>query len=282
MGTTKRERQRSNRQSKLQAAQQAVEKAKTRRRILKVVAMVAAALLAAFLYATFAGDDTKTDTGQDSTDTSIAEGSTSPTIALSPTAPGKSITGVTPCPPANGSVDRTTTFAAAAPMCIDATKAYKAVVSTNKGELTIALDPKTAPLAVNNFVVLARYHYYDGVPFHRIVNDFVAQAGDANPKNGRLGTGGPGYTFADELPASPAGYVPGAVAMANSGPNTNGSQFFVFVGPSNPFIANPTYTIFGTVEVGMDNTVPAIMAAGTDDGAVTEAVIIASITISES
>ena len=131
-------------------------------------------------------------------------------------------------------------------------------------------------------MVLSRYHYYDGVPFHRIVKDFVAQAGDANPRNGQLGTGGPGYTFPDELPASPSEYVPGVVAMANSGPNTNGSQFFVFVGPNNPFTANPNYSIFGKVTDGMDSTVKAIMAAGTDDRGVTQLITIDSITISES
>jgi len=114
------------------------------------------------------------------------------------------------------------------------------------------------------------------------VDDFVAQAGDANPRNGQLGTGGPGYTFPDELPASPAEYVPGVVAMANSGPNTNGSQFFIFVGPNNPFTANPNYSIFGKVTAGMDSTVEAIMAAGTADQGVTEIITIDSITITES
>ncbi len=283
MGTAKRDRQRANRQSKLQAAQQAEEKAKTLKRVLKVGGLVAVALLAAFLYATFAREDSSsTDTAQNPTSTSVADETTASTVALSAPAAGKTIAGTTPCPAANGSDERTTTFASAPAMCIDTAKTYKAVVSTNKGDFTIVLDPKTAPLAVNNFVVLSRYHYYDGVPFHRIVNDFVAQAGDANPKNGRLGTGGPGYSFADELPASPSAYVPGVVAMANSGPNTNGSQFFIFVGPSNPFTANPSYTVFGKVDPGMDTTVPAIMAAGTDDAGVTEAVIINSVTITES
>ena len=110
-------------------------------------------------------------------------------------------------------------------MCIDPAKKYTAVVDTNFGSFTIELDPKAAPNTVNNFVVLSLYHYYDGITCHRVVADFVIQCGD--PKGD--GTGGPGYEFADELPAEGA-YQLGSLAMANSGPNTNGSQFFVISG----------------------------------------------------
>jgi cyclophilin family peptidyl-prolyl cis-trans isomerase len=281
MGTAKRERQRANRQSKLQAAEEARRKAKGRRRVFRTGGLVAAALLAALLYSLLAGgDDTDETADAGATTTTAAADETTVTPTAPP--PGKSITGATPCPPADGSAERTTTFAQAPPTCIDPAKRYTATMRTNVGELTIALDAAKAPKTVNNFVVLSRYKYYDGVPFHRIVNDFVAQAGDANPRNGQLGTGGPGYTFPDELPASPAEYVPGVVAMANSGANTNGSQFFIFVGPNNPFTANPNYSIFGKVTTGMDTTVQAIMAAGTEDRGVTELITIESVTITES
>ena len=125
---------------------------------------------------------------------------------------------------------------------------------------------------------LASSGYYNGVTFHRVIKGFMCQGGCPDGD----GRGGPGYTFPDELPASPSEYVPGVVAMANSGPNTNGSQFFVFVGPNNPFTANPNYSIFGKVTDGMDSTVKAIMAAGTDDRGVTQLITIDSITISES
>ena len=161
------------------------------------------------------------------------------------------------------------------------TPGYQRVDVDFHSALASALDQTKAPLAANNFVVLARYHYYDGLPFHRIVTDFVAQVGDANPENGKLGTGGPGYSFADELPASPQDYVPGVLAMANSGPNTNGSQFFIFVGPTNPFLTKPNYTIFGQVTEGMDTTVAAIMAAGTQDAGVTQVITIDKIDIAE-
>src|SRR5436853_5066977 len=110
-------------------------------------------------------------------------------------------------------------------MCIDPDKRYIAEMATTKGTMTIELDPKRAPKTVNNFVFLSRYHFYDGVSFHRIIPGFVVQGGDP------LGTGAgdPGYKFADELPKA-GDYQVGSFAMANSGPNTNGSQFLVIDG----------------------------------------------------
>ena len=278
MGTAKRDRQRANRQSKLVAAQEAQHKAHARRRYIRIGGAVVVALLAALAYSLLSGGDDKVNvaTGDSTTTTTAAAGASVPVTAP---APGATLTEPTPCPAADSSAQRTTTFVSAPPTCIDAAKSYTAKITTSVGELTIALDQAKAPLAVNNFVVLARYHYYDGLPFHRIVTDFVAQVGDANPKDGKLGTGGPGYSFADELPASPQDYVPGVLAMANSGPNTNGSQVFIFVGPSNPFLTNPAYTIFGQVTEGMDTTVAAIMAAGTQDAGVTQVLTIDKIDI---
>jgi peptidylprolyl isomerase len=103
-----------------------------------------------------------------------------------------------------------------------------------------------APKTVNNFVFLAREGYYDGVIFHRIIQGFMCQGGDPTG----TGTGGPGYTFADELPA-PGRYEVGSVAMANAGPNTNGSQFFVVSGPSGVRLP-PQYSLFGKVVKGLD------------------------------
>ena len=280
MGTAKRDRQRANRQSKLVAAQEAQHKAHARRRYIRIGAVVVVALLAALAYSLLSGGDDKVDVATgDSTTTTTAAAGAGASVPVTAPAPGATLTEPTPCPAADSSAQRTTTFASAPPTCIDAAKTYTAKITTSVGELTIALDQAKAPLAANNFVVLARYHYYDGLPFHRIVTDFVAQVGDANPKNGQLGTGGPGYSFADELPASPQDYVPGVLAMANSGPNTNGSQFFIFVGPSNPFLTNPAYTIFGQVTEGMDTTVAAIMAAGTQDAGVTQVITIDKIDI---
>ena len=98
---------------------------------------------------------------------------------------------------------------------------------TSKGTIVIGFDPIAAPKSVNNFVFLARYHYYEGIVFHRVIPGFVLQGGDPTG----TGRGGPGYQFEDELP-KPGRYELGSLAMANAGPNTNGSQFFVISGPS--------------------------------------------------
>ena len=150
-----------------------------------------------------------------------------------------------PCPAADGSSERRTKFDAEPPMCIDPAKSYTAEMVTSMGTLTIHLDPTLAPRTVNSFVFLARYHYYDGIIFHRIIRDFVCQGGDPTG----TGTGGPGYKFADELPKA-GRYEIGSLAMANAGPNTNGSQFFVTVKPT-PWL-NDKHTIFGEVIEGMD------------------------------
>jgi len=131
-------------------------------------------------------------------------------------------------------------------MCIDPDKRYSARIETSLGELVVALDPIAAPQTVNNFVVLARYHYYDGIIFHRIIKGFMCQGGDPTG----TGTGGPGYKFADELPA-PGRYELGSLAMANAGPNTNGSQFFIVSGPSGVRLP-PQYSLFGKVVKGLE------------------------------
>ncbi|TMV46637.1 hypothetical protein FE783_25345 [Paenibacillus mesophilus] len=137
-------------------------------------------------------------------------------------------------------------YAAAPAMTIDKEKAYQAKVTTNKGSFTIELFAKDAPKTVNNFVFLANDRFYDGVVFHRIIESFVAQTGDPTG----TGRGGPGYVFADELNNGHK-YEPGIIAMANAGPNTNGSQFFICTGADSEGLEND-YTIFGKVIEGMD------------------------------
>jgi cyclophilin family peptidyl-prolyl cis-trans isomerase len=134
-------------------------------------------------------------------------------------------------------------WAAAPPMQIDKNKNYEATIKTNYGDIVVELYPKEAPLAVNNFVFLAQQGYYDKVKFHRVVPGFVIQTGDPTGK----GTGYPGYYFADELVTRK--YVRGTLAMANSGPNTNGSQFFICLAD---IALPPSYTIFGMVTSGMN------------------------------
>jgi len=136
-------------------------------------------------------------------------------------------------------------WSAPPPMSIDPTHEYVATLHTTMGDITIELFPQEAPKTVNNFVFLAREGFYDNVKFHRIIKDFMIQTGD--PQG--TGMGGPGYRFEDE-PVRRA-YEPGIVAMANAGPNTNGSQFFIVQGPQARTLP-PNYTIFGQVIAGME------------------------------
>lgn len=138
-------------------------------------------------------------------------------------------------------------------MKIDTAKSYQAEVKTSKGSFKLELYAKDAPLTVNNFVFLANEGFYNGITFHRIIETFMIQTGDPLGN----GTGGPGYKFKDELPSTHK-YEPGIVAMANSGKNTNGSQFFICTGADSAALnKQPNYTIFGKVIEGME-TITAI------------------------
>ena len=127
----------------------------------------------------------------------------------------------------------------------DADKIYRATITTDRGPIVMDLDPQLAPLTVNNFVGLARDGYYDGLTFHRVVPEFVIQGGCPEGS----GRGGPGYKFADEPVTGE--YRLGAVAMANSGPDTNGSQFFICLGDLRGSLPKQ-YNLFGQVSSGMD------------------------------
>jgi cyclophilin family peptidyl-prolyl cis-trans isomerase len=137
-------------------------------------------------------------------------------------------------------------YAAPPDMVIDPSKRYTATMSTSLGDVVIALDAVQAPKTVNNFVFLAREGYYDGVVFHRIIQGFMCQGGDPTG----TGRGGPGYKFEDELPRA-GQYEIGSIAMANAGPNTNGSQFFIVSGKSGVGLP-PQYSLFGKVVKGLD------------------------------
>ena len=178
-------------------------------------------------------------------------------------------------PNPDGSSVQRQRFDAAPPMIIDPAKTYDATMVTSMGTLEIALDPLAAPATVNSFVFLARWHYFDGIVFHRIIPGFVLQGGDPTGS----GSGGPGYRFDDELPKA-GRYELGSLAMANAGPNTNGSQFFVISGPDGVRLP-PLYALFGKVVKGLD-VVAAINDVGTPSGKPRERVVIESVTISES
>ena len=151
-------------------------------------------------------------------------------------------TAPTPTPSASVSAGK---YSAPPPMTINTAHKYVVTMQTSKGTITLSLDPKLAPKTVNNFVFLVRDHFYDGLKFHRVEPGFVIQGGD--PQG--TGSGGPGYQFADEPVLGE--YTAGAVAMANSGPNTNGSQFFICTVDDRTKLAK-SYNLFGYVVNGMD------------------------------
>ena len=185
-------------------------------------------------------------------------GSTSPTPAASPTTGPPTSIGTSQqaadaaavaggCQSSPTATLRKPSWSSPPAMAIDTTKTYTASVKTDAGTFVITLDAKTTPITVNNFIFLAQNHFYDCVTFHRVVPTFMDQTGDPTG----TGEGGPGYKFADELPkaASPQ-YPIGSVAMANAGPNTNGSQFFIVTGAEGEALA-PSYSLFGQVTSGL-------------------------------
>lgn len=131
-------------------------------------------------------------------------------------------------------------------MQIDPEKNYQVTIETEKGNIELELYPQYAPKTVNNFVFLARKNFYDGLTFHRVINDFMVQGGDPTG----TGRGGPGYKFEDEVEDNPLEHEAGVVSMANAGPNTNGSQFFITHAPQ-PHL-NGRHTVFGKVVEGQE------------------------------
>jgi peptidylprolyl isomerase len=182
----------------------------------------------------------------------------------------------TPFPAHDGSAPKQQQFKAPPELGIDPSKRYTATMSTSMGDMVIALDPVKAPNTVNNFVFLALHHYFDGIIFHRIINGFMCQGGDPTG----TGRGGPGYQFADELPKA-GRYEIGSVAMANAGPNTNGSQFFLISGQSGVQLP-PQYSLFGKIVKGLE-VLEAMQSVDTDrSDRPKDDVVIQSVTITES
>ena len=245
MPSDKRARKRAAREARMAA----LERRKRRRSLTQRVVVVAVVVaLAAGIYALVgtggkakpakAGKSTTTSTSSTSTTLPPNAVSTTTSVNLA----GDTTSANCPSPFTATTPLKKPTFSSPPPMIIDTTKAYSATLNTDVGSLTIALDAKNAPKTVNNFVFLAENHFYDCIVFHRVIPGFMDQVGDPTG----TGSGGPGYKFADENTPS-GGYTAGEVAMANSGPNTDGSQFFVLVAP----YTNTGYSLFGHVTDGM-------------------------------
>jgi peptidylprolyl isomerase/peptidyl-prolyl cis-trans isomerase B (cyclophilin B) len=244
MGTSKRQRQKQNRQQVVEARARSVQRRRTRSRGIRIA--IVAAIIIGMVGVVFVSGGSDSTPAVDSATTLVDPAQTTETREF--------VYGDGECPPADGSAEQRREFAAAPQLCIDPAKSYEADVVTNLGDFTIRLAPDLAPGTVNNFVSLARWKYYDDTTCHRVIADFVVQCGDPTA----TGSGGPGYQFADELPRA-GEYKIGSIAMANAGPDTNGSQFFIITGNDGAGLP-PNYTLFGEVINGLDTTVPAMAA----------------------
>lgn len=291
MGTEKRERQKQNRQQRLSELAVQQKRAKVKKRGLQFGIGIPAVILALFLIVNvFAGDDSPAPSDDALKEeiqsllgvTTLPEGESAETASTIPatTVPGKTITGDTACPKADGTEERVTKFEKAPPMCIDATKTYTAVFDTSEGEIEVLLDTAKTPKTVNNFVVLARYKYYDGTTIFRTDPSIdIIQGG------GLTNTDDPGYTIEDE--GNGYKYVEGDLAMARTmEPNSAGGQWFFVTGPNAAALdGQGTYVNFGKVVSGLD-VVKGILAlnSGSGDlgGAPSRTVVVKSVAIIES
>jgi peptidyl-prolyl cis-trans isomerase B (cyclophilin B) len=293
VGTEKRERQKANRQLRLEEIAIQRKKADRKRGILKYALAALGIAVAIVVIAvatkkdddelstastTIAAADGGSSTSVDPNAASTTSAAPGPLETAPSTIPGQALKGDTSCPTATS--ERTISFEKEPPMCIDPAKKYTAKVTTNKGSYTVTLDAAKAPKTVNNFVTLARYRYFDGTTCHRIIPGFVVQCGDPGTGPGGPGTGGPGYEFADELPKQ-GEYKIGSLAMANSGANTNGSQFFLITGDQGAALP-PQYSLFGQADAGQDEIIKKLDAAGSPNGVPTkELVYIEKVEITE-
>lgn len=283
MPSTKRQRQRAYRQ----ARQARIEKTKRRRHLLQrggvalLVVIVGVGLV--YVFNGRGGGKTKLSTKPTSTTTRAHSRSPSTRRAAITTTTAKGA--ATPCPAPNGSSPRRTTFSQPPPACISPTGSYTATMTTDVGRITISLDARTSPTATNDFVVLARYHFYDGLPFHRVIPGFVVQGGDPNPPTAAnpnpTGPQDPGYTLPGEAPKA-GSYRAGSVAMAKTSSakaGTAGSQFFILTSQHAAQQLPPDYALIGQVTSGM-SVVSKIEAGGTQAGTPKVVHKIVSVTIS--
>jgi cyclophilin family peptidyl-prolyl cis-trans isomerase len=266
MPSEKRARQRAGREARLAAQAKHNKRRKTIRNVIIVV--VAAAIIIGIV-ALVSGNKSKPSsaTKNSTTTTTSSSSTTSTTSGANATAQAAAnkVAVAAGCPASTSATVNTQKYAAAPAMTIDPTKTYTATVVTTAGTFTIALDPKAAPVTVNNFVFLANKGYYHCIIFHRVIPQFMDQTGDPTG----TGSGGPGYTIKDEDPpkaANPADQYPiGSVDMANTGaPNSGGSQFFIVSGPEGQSLPNQ-YAQFGTVTSGL-NVVQTINMQGSAAG----------------
>jgi peptidyl-prolyl cis-trans isomerase B (cyclophilin B) len=273
----KRARQRAAREARLAAEAQSQKRRKQIRNGI-IVVVIAAVVVGIVFLVSGNNNNVASQSNVDKTTTTIAGKSADAKLQ----AQANEVAVKAGCPTSTKTTVNTQKYASAPAMTIDTSKTYTATVVTTAGTFDIALDAKTAPISVNNFVFLADKGYYHCVIFHRVIPGFMDQTGDPTG----TGDGGPGYTIQDENPAKAANaseqYPLGSVAMANTGqPNSGGSQFFIVSGPQGESLPN-SYALFGSVTSGM-NVVDTINQQGSAAGVppdVTQRML--SVTIHES
>jgi peptidyl-prolyl cis-trans isomerase B (cyclophilin B) len=273
----KRARQRAAREARLAAEAQSQKRRKQIRNGI-IIAVIAAVIVGIVFLVSGNNKPVASQSNVDKTTTTIAGKSADAKLQ----AQANEVAVKAGCPASTKTTVNTQKYASAPAMTIDTSKTYTATVVTTAGTFDIALDAKTAPISVNNFVFLADKGYYHCVIFHRVIPGFMDQTGDPTG----TGDGGPGYTIQDENPPKAANaseqYPLGSVAMANTGqPNSGGSQFFVVSGPQGESLPN-SYALFGSVTSGM-NVVDKINQQGSAAGVppdVTQRML--SVTIHES
>lgn len=273
------ERQQAQDEARRQAGRQAATAARRRKRLVAVIGLLlVVALVAGLVGALVSGGSSDPTTTRPST-TTTPTSSTVPPVSLTPVAPGATLTGATPCPAEDGSSPRTTSFAGPPPTCIDLGYLYQAVVHTTVGDITLQLNTAETPTAVNNFVVLSRYHYYDGQPFSPIVTKTLAgvEAGFAGTDR----AASPGYELPSEVP--PQGQLAGAFTVAFIPLSDTGAYdapfFIATFGGSVQLDTAPT--VFAMVLDG-EPTIQAIDAAGSSTGRPTQEILITSIDVTRS
>ena len=262
MPSDKRARQRAAREARLAAEAQRQKRRKQIRN--GIIVVVVAGVIIGIVFLVSGGNNNKNVAAQSKVGTTTTSSPAKATDARLQ-AQANAVAVKAGCPASTKTRVNTQTYPSAPAMAIDTSKTYTATVKTTTGTFDIALDAKSAPTTVNNFVFLADKGYYHCVIFHRVIPQFMDQTGDPTG----TGEGGPGYTIKDENPPKAASatdqYPLGSVAMANTGaPNSGGSQFFVVAGPEGESLPN-SYALFGSVTSGM-NVVDTINQQGSAQG----------------
>lgn len=278
---TRRERERARQRSREQAAQRQAGAGRRQRVVFGIIALVLIGSMVAGFAGAMAGRGGSGTATTTTTSRSTTTTTTVPTTGVDvPRVPaGAAMSGPTPCPAEDGSSARTTSFSGPPTNCIDPANFYSATISTTKGDLLVNLNPKQAPAAVNNFVVLSRYHFYDGQPFSAILprkSAAVAAAID-NP----AGVESPGYTLPSEVPAQGQIYVFGSIAMVPVSARSDdySAAFLIATLDQAPDLPS-NLTQFGMVVDGSDALL-AINKAGSQSGQPTEVITIKSISVTK-